>query len=222
MPRVVQVTARSRWTLQNMMKQQKLGRCGCACNTRRRQGGEHNDVEPLEEAQARCSQGRTLAKQLKRSQSVEGMADVDANDPEAKARERERTIRELAMASESLARQMSKMAKPSEAADATISPQIVLSRPTAETVARYSQQNLVDGAAEGSATARSVRPGEEASVASANAATTNWSSAAVRRERMSEQRKTGGPLLQDSGRTRVMSWRERIHQWRRFLRWRLR
>ncbi len=153
--------------------------------------------------------GRTLAKQLKRSQSVEGMADVDANDPEAKARERERTIRELAMASESLARQMSKMAKPSEAADAAISPQIVLSRPTAETVARYSQQNLVDGAAEGSATARSVRPGEEAGVAGASAAPTNWSSAAVRRERMSEQRKTGGPLLQDSGRTRVMSWRER-------------
>ncbi|SPO20914.1 uncharacterized protein UTRI_00391 [Ustilago trichophora] len=149
--------------------------------------------------------GRTLAKQLKRSQSVEGMAEADANDPAARARERERTIRELALASENLARQMSKMAKPSDASDCPTSPQITLSKPTAEAAARYSLQNLTDADGEaGLPAARGVKAGEDA-----NGAATNWSSAAMRRERMSEQRKTSASALQDSGRSRVMSWRER-------------
>ncbi|SPO20000.1 uncharacterized protein UTRI_00391_B [Ustilago trichophora] len=149
--------------------------------------------------------GRTLAKQLKRSQSVEGMAEADANDPAARARERERTIRELALASENLARQMSKMAKPSDATDSPTSPQIILSKPTAEAAARYSLQNLADTDGEsGQPAARSIKAGEDA-----NGAATNWSSAAMRRERMSEQRKTGASALQDSGKSRVMSWRER-------------
>lgn len=146
--------------------------------------------------------GRTLAKQLKRSQSVEGMADFDANDPEARARERERTIRELALASENLARQMSKMAKPSDAPDSLASPQIVLSKPTAEAAARYSLQTMADSNPDGVKTTDDV--GGSASTPAAN-----WNSAAPRRERMTEQRRTGGSVLQDSGRSRVMSWRER-------------
>ena len=159
--------------------------------------------------------GRTLAKHLKRSQSVEGMADIDANDPAAKARERERTIRELALASENLARQMSKMAKPSDAIDGLTSPQITLSRPTAEAAARYNLQGLAQSDAQtASATAPStaLAPSEAASTsaaAAAAAAAANWSSAAMRRERMSEQRKTGVSALQDSGRSKVMSWRDR-------------
>lgn len=149
--------------------------------------------------------GRTLAKHLKRSQSVEAMAGAD--DPEARARERERTIRELALASENLARQMSKMVKPAEGTDSALSPKIVLSKPTAEAAARYSLQTktVADGetaqpVSSGLAAARSLKPAEDAA---------NWSSAALRRERMSEQRKTGASVLEDSGRSRVMSWRER-------------
>ncbi|SJX60375.1 uncharacterized protein SRS1_11689 [Sporisorium reilianum f. sp. reilianum] len=160
--------------------------------------------------------GRTLAKQLKRSQSVEGMADADVHDPAAKARERERTIRELALASENLARQMSKMAKPSDASDGMMAPQITLSKPTAEAAARYSLQGLAQTEAHsgqapvptGLPAVRGLKPSEEVNDAATPAA--NWSSAAMRRERMSEQRgKTGGSVLQDSGRSRVMSWRER-------------
>lgn len=145
--------------------------------------------------------GRTLAKQLKRSQSVEGMTEADANDPAAKARERERTIRELALASETLARQMSKMTKPSDSIDVLVSPQITLSKPTAEAAARFNLQGLVDAEVE-SANMRVAKSGDDGLAA-------NWSSAAMRRERMSEQRKTGVAALQDSGRSRVMSWRER-------------
>lgn len=161
--------------------------------------------------------GRTLAKQLKRSQSVEGMADADANDPAAKARERERTIRELALASENLARQMSKMAKPSDAFDGLASPQITLSKPTAEAAARYSLQGLAQTEAQsgqaplstGLPALRGSKAGEEVNEVLSSTPAANWSSAAMRRERMSEQRKTGGSVLQDSGRSRVMSWRER-------------
>ncbi|KAJ9476815.1 Serine/threonine-protein kinase KSP1 [Pseudozyma hubeiensis] len=145
--------------------------------------------------------GRTLAKQLKRSQSVEGMADGQADDPASKARERERTIRELALASENLARQMSKMAKPSDAVDGVASPQVTLSKPTAEAAARFNLQGLTDAEAE-SAMARGAKPADDAPAA-------NWSSAAVRRERMGEHRKTGVAPLADPGRSKVMSWRER-------------
>ncbi|SYW79131.1 uncharacterized protein UBRO2_02815 [Ustilago bromivora] len=145
--------------------------------------------------------GRTLAKHLKRSQSVEGMADIGANDPEARARERERTIRELALVSENLARQMSKMAKASDAADSLASPQIVLSKPTAEAAARYSLQTMADGNSE------AHKATDDASAFPATSAA-NWNSAALRRERMTELRKAGAGVLQDSGKSRVMSWRE--------------
>ncbi|SNX81652.1 uncharacterized protein MEPE_00357 [Melanopsichium pennsylvanicum] len=144
--------------------------------------------------------GRTLAKQLKRSQSVEGMTEADDSDPAARARERERTIRELALASENLARQMSKMTKPSDAIDGLTSPQITLSKPTAEAAARYSLQSMNE--TDGDATQLS-------STTSTATPATNWTSAAMRRDRMSEHRKTGASVLQDSGRSRVMSWRER-------------
>ncbi len=90
---------------------------------------------------------------------------------------------------------MSKMAKPSDASDGPVSPRIVLSKPTAEAAAKYNLQSMAEADA-------------DATDAAPNLAT-NWSSAAVRRERMSEQRKTGASVLQDSGRSRVMSWRER-------------
>lgn len=157
--------------------------------------------------------GRTLAKQLKRSQSVERMADVDANDPAVRARERERTIRELALASENLARQMSKMTKPSDTAEGPTSLQVVLSKPTAEAAARYNLQNPTDVEGDdahtsttGLAAARIPRSGEEN--ATASTAGTNWSSSALRRERMVEQRKIGSSVLQDSGRSRIKSWRD--------------
>uniref|UniRef100_V5GVM4 Protein kinase n=2 Tax=Kalmanozyma brasiliensis (strain GHG001) TaxID=1365824 RepID=V5GVM4_KALBG len=160
--------------------------------------------------------GRTLAKQLKRSQSIDALADVDANDPAAKARERERTIRELAQASESLARQMSKMTKPSDVVDGLSPPQITLSRPTAEAAARYSLQGLAQVDAElpqmasstGLPAARSTRTTDDVAGAASTPAA-NWDSAAARRDRMSEQRKTGGTLLADADRSRVMSWRDR-------------
>ncbi|PWZ02684.1 LOW QUALITY PROTEIN: hypothetical protein BCV70DRAFT_224390 [Testicularia cyperi] len=177
--------------------------------------------------------GRTLAKQqLKRSQSVENVGDLDSNDPAVRARERERTIRELAMASESLARQMSKMTKPSDGVDeAGTPPQITLSRPTAEAAARYSKQALaleannaapamaspaLGGPAESVATvfgpARRTSVTDSSSPVSPSAA--NWNSAALRRERMNEQRKAASGVTpvwsgSDSDRSRVLSWRER-------------
>ncbi|EPQ28843.1 uncharacterized protein PFL1_03646 [Pseudozyma flocculosa PF-1] len=166
--------------------------------------------------------GRTLAKQLKRSQSVENLSRVTDIDVEAQARDA--TIRELALASETLARQMSKMSgKQADAEDARSAavPSVSLSPPTAAAAAKFNLQVLSPvqradlGAADAAAnTATSLVNGrastDRASLAeTASTVSSNWSSAAQRRERINERKAGAAPTLQDSGRSKPMSWRER-------------
>ncbi|KAN0063023.1 hypothetical protein ACQY0O_004186 [Thecaphora frezii] len=208
--------------------------------------------------------GRTLAKQLKRSQSVEILAAQTGADPEARAREREATIQELALASQTLARQMSKMSvKPAgaEESGAIALPSVSLSAPTAAAAAKYSLEALSQWqkAADAPSAPRSLGPSQDTHVlrrllaqrnelaaeaaaarvpldrssvaeiaptpstsatisastsasalASVSAPGNNWSSAAQRRERISERKSTAaGPVPQDSGRSKPMSWRDR-------------
>ncbi|PWN50260.1 hypothetical protein IE53DRAFT_103936 [Violaceomyces palustris] len=228
--------------------------------------------------------GRTLAKQqLKRSQSVEQMSQSGVLDPEARARERDAMIAELAAASQALARQMSKAIKskpsstsnsvpsspgllpisgaaaipsskfslqqlashrslstndspsvliPNLSRDHEMGQGIVDSPPSSEahlqssnassmsaaSSSNYSAYGWTDRNRAGSFVSVGTRStdasvgAESSGSAAGSSSASNWVSAATRRERMIADRKNAGGLtLQDSGRTKPTSWRERNH-----------
>ena len=170
--------------------------------------------------------GRTLAKHLKRSQSVENLSELGKVDPEAKAKEREATIRELALASQTLARQMSQLKGKNTGASSGADVETVsLSPPLAAAAARFTLENLSNSskaqdAAEDPVVSRAITPLQlDASTEgsstngekhpASDGASSNWASSALRRERINERKSGAVSLLQDSGRVRPVSWRER-------------
>lgn len=211
--------------------------------------------------------GRTAAKleqkqELKRSQSVGQLSSLE--DRGSRRHDRDAVIAELAAASQTLAREMSKSTKERSLSHsgsnsslskattssssrasflaplATIPPFVKGPRPSLVESPTSQLRHLPDSKAPsngtGSSSSTSSNFSRERSRGSTSNSTTSpvsrgqsgegaesllhdstgskWDSAASRRERMSAQRSNGstglgGPTLQDSGRSKPISWRER-------------